>query len=506
LAVGALLADGTARFDVARAEPLPASPNLEGALTDTAETLPELTRIAKELGTADRNQRARAFETLRGLTSGALPAIAKRLDAIAQRGFDAEATLKAMSELRRIQGFDAPDADVDLARGVLPLLTDDRGKGAILAAELVALLRALEAERSLEAAELIVGKLWVLDSKLFRYEAPRTRTRLGVLMIPAFLRHRSHPRSHVRAACEEGLAQLAITGPGRAVQQDDVALLAAILTAYGDTLTFDAMPVVVTYLSDERVEVRRAALHAVARYGKNAIWQLRERYVNATGKDADPSWGHQRLRDELLRMFEAPKVAEFSAAMASAERALGAARAASGERDEEQQLAVAQAAADAALRVLPVAAQAARAAPVYDALAQHFEARGELTRALSAISRALRLAPNDPQVAQRRARALLLEAELRLSHGQVDLKSYERALALDPSLHEAQAALDELTGKSQERARNERRTLGGLAALLLIVAGIFLLRDKRGAAAAARATVDDEVSRSHDPEGQSEAV
>jgi tetratricopeptide (TPR) repeat protein len=274
----------------------------------------------------------------------------------------------------------------------------------------------------------------------------------------------------VRALCEEGLGLLSITSPGRAVQQDDVGLLAAILRAYGDTLNFEAMPVVVSYLSDERLEVQKAALAALTRFGKNAIWQLRERYVNATGKDADPNWGHQRLRDELLRMFEAPKLAEFARAMAAAELAL-----AGGDLQK------AQAAADAALRAQPTSSQATRALPVYDALSRDFEARGALGSALSASLRALRLEPNDAQVEARKARALWLEAELRLSAGQVDLKAYERALALDPGLSAAQASLDDLTGKSRERALLERRLLAGLAALLMLVAGVFVLRDKRAA-------------------------
>jgi hypothetical protein len=448
------------------------SPEL--AFADTAETLPELTQLAQGLASADPAQRARAFGALRSLSSSALPAIERRIDRLLARGFDTEATLKAISALRRVQGVEAADADVDLAHGALPLLASERGNGAVLAVELIALLRALEAQKSLEAAELIAKKLWALDARLFRYEAPRTRARLGVLMIPACLRQRTHARSHVRAWCEEGLAQLAITSPGRAVQQDDVALLAAILSAYGDTLTFDAMPVVVSFLSDERLEVQKAAQQAVARFGKNAIWQLRERYVNATGKDADPSWGHKRLGDELTRMFQAPKLAEFELAMAKAERALSA-----------QDLSAAEAAADAALRVLPVSSASARALPVYDALARHFEARGERARALAALARGLRLAPDDARATQRRARALWLEAELRLSAGQVDLKGYERALALDQTLDEARAALDDLTGKRQERARNERRLLGALAALLLLAAAVFVLREKRGAPARA---------------------
>ncbi|HTU62240.1 MAG TPA: hypothetical protein VMF89_27465, partial [Polyangiales bacterium] len=46
-------------------------------------------------------------------------------------------------------------------------------------------------------------------------------------------------------------------------------------------------------------------------------------------------------------------------------------------------------------------------------------------------------------------------------------------------LEEAQTALDDLTGKTRERERSERRLLSALAALLLLVAGVFTLREKK---------------------------
>src|SRR5690606_1612237 len=125
----------------------------------------------------------------------------------------------------------------------------------------------------------------------------------------------------VRNFCRDSLSAIGMDSPGRAVQQDDVALLAAILEAYGDTLTFDAMPVVTSYVTDERLEVRSAARRAVQRFGRNAIWQIRERYLNATGKEADPSWNYQRVLHALYEVYDAPKRKAFQAALASAKAA-----------------------------------------------------------------------------------------------------------------------------------------------------------------------------------------
>ena len=445
---------------------------------DTAPTLVELAKLQGRLEGGHAEQRRRAFQSLSSLGPDALPAIAHRLRNLAGRGFDRAATLEAMNELRRMP-------EVDLAQGIVPLLSRDRGPAAVLAAELVALLRALEAQRSPDAADLIVGKLLALDSKLFRDEAPLTRARLGVLMLPALIRHQNHPRPWVRDFCHESLAALGADKPGRAVQQDDVGLLSAILLAYGEALAFEAMPVVVSYVTDERTEVQSAARTAVARFGRNAIWQLRERYLNTTGKEADPSFGHERLLLELSRWFDGPKQEVVDKQLATAQDALTR-----GDFD------VAEQALDRALQVAPFGVLPSQAAPLYARIAGHHEANDHLPRALSCLGRALRLSPTREGQSAWLARTAYLEAERRLSRGQVDLTGYQRALTLDPGLGEARAVLDELTGVNAERERTKRRVIAIFAAMLLSAAGYFTLRGSRRAL---RDTVGPEPSNGPSP-------
>jgi tetratricopeptide (TPR) repeat protein len=460
---------------------------------DTSLTPAELAKMRRGLASPQAETRRQAFLSLSSLGQDALPSLTGRLQKLASQGFERAALLEAMSELRRLQGVTAPDGDVDLAKGVLPLLSRDRTEAALLAAELVALLRALEAQKSLAAAELILGKLFALDSKLFRYEAPRTRARFGVLMLPALIRHQNHPRPWLRDFCRESLVAMRADSPGRAVQHDDVALLSAILLAYGDTLAFEAMPVVVSYVTDERSEVQSAARKAVARFGRNAIWQLRERYLNTTGKEADPSWSHQRLLTELSRWFEAPKREAVDSQLATAQRALAGGDFAAGEK-----------ALDLALQVAPFGELPARAAPLYVRIAGHHEANDQLERALACLRRAVRLSPTDTAQSTWLSRISYLEGELRLGKGQVDLTAYQRALALDPGLAEARAVLDELTGVNAERERTRRRAFTMFAAVLLCAAGYFSLRSNRRALLAREARRVDVggPARAQSPEEQ----
>jgi tetratricopeptide (TPR) repeat protein len=432
---------------------------------DTAPTLLELHALAGELGSANAAARERAFGALRSLGSDALPALRSRLSELRSRGFDVDATLAGMSELRRVQGVAEPDGKVDLALGAAKVLAQKRDPGSVLAVELIAYLRALEAQKSPAAAELIVGELFALDAKLFKYEAPRTRERLSVLILPALIRHRTHPKPSIRRFCEDSLLELRIDSPGRAVQQDDVVLLAAILDAYGDTLSFEAMTVVISYITDERVAVREAALAAARRFGKNAIWQLRERYVNATGNEPDPNWGWQRTLDELLRVHDGPKRAAFLERLGKAESALGADDVIGAEKVLEE-----------ALLERPHDPDAKRAGQAYARLAaSHFE-DGALAPALTAYRRALRLDPDNAEAKTWRARLLFIEAEQRLGQGIVDMHGYEQALALDPRLEPAEQALDELSGARSARDAWYRKLLGLAAAALLVIAGLVMLR------------------------------
>ena len=228
------------------------------------------------------------------------------------------------------------------------------------------------------------------------------------------------------------------------------------------------MPVVVSYVTDERVEVREAARTAITRFGKNAIWQLRERYLNVTGKEADPAWGYQRLLADLARTVDAPRRSAFESELAKATAALDAG-----------DFAGAQRGLDAALLTAPQGELALRGAPLYERVAAYFEAHEQLEAALSSLRRALRLDPAGQGANRIRARIDFLEAELRLAQGQVDVVAYQRALTLDPSLAEARETLDELSGERSRREGARRRTAGLAAAALLVVAAFTVLRGGR---------------------------
>jgi hypothetical protein len=474
--VWAALAQGAARAapDVLVGETDPQAKS-KVAHAETAPSAGELARLGDQLGSDDPATREQAQAELRALGDDALPAIRVRLSSLAEHS-DGPRVIDAVSAFRRVQGVTALDGEVDLERGIAPMLASDRSRGMREGAELVLLLRALEAQKSPAAAEVIVGKLFPVEPKAFRYEARRSLARLGMVALPALVRHQNHARGFIRDLCRETLVALRMDTPGRAVQQDDVVLLSALLEAYGDILLFDAMPVVVSYVADERAAVREAAQKATRRFGKNAIWQLRERYLNATGSEANPAWSAERVLQEITLLHDAPKQRAFADGLLEAEKALAS-------RD----LNAAAIALDRSLNQQLAREVIGTAGPLYGRLAALYFESGQLPYALVAYRRALRLSPTDANKDAWQARVRFAEAELRRARGMLDLTGYREALTLDPTFSEAEDALDEASGERAARERLAQRSAGFAAALLLIFAGLSMFRAARTRAADALA-------------------
>lgn len=474
----------------ARAEPIQIT-----ALTPTkvvreaSASQSELARLAAQLGDRDEGTRMRAFDALTRLDRDALPAIRTRLKQLGSKRPPLDRVLTVMTDFREVQGVNRPDAPVDLAAGVLKVLAEGGPSAEKVAiAEPLLLLRSLEAMHTPEAAQVALD-VFGLDDKAWHYESRRSLARFGPVMLPALVAWETrHDKRWVRRFCRWGIDELGLDSPGQAVAAMDVASLAALLRAYGEVLNFEAMPVIVSHVGDPRIPVRQAARWATEKFGRNAIWQIREAYLNATGKDADPEWSHGRALAELYEVHDAPKRERVRQALAQSQQAL--------ESGDESG---ARTVLDDALHRAPTEDAISEAAPAYAALGERALARDDLAQAARDYGRALRLAPAHAEAAKWRARASFVAAERRLASGVVDLPAYEHALALAPDDARAQSIVDVLTGKVAEREAHRRSLVAWAAVLLLGIAGLGLLR-REELAVDGEPPLDDEVADEDDDE------
>jgi tetratricopeptide (TPR) repeat protein len=351
-------------------------------------------------------------------------------------------------------------------RAVLALLQARRDETTIAGVEWLALLGALEHQRSCEAAIILLLRGLAIEKQVSIDEGPGILERLGSVAIPALIRCRNHPKAWLRPLCAETLHATAMELPGRALQQNDAHLIAETLRAYGDTLVFEAMPAVVSHLVDERTSVRNAANSAVERFGKNAIWQLRERYVDLTGRDPSPHWSHERLLSEIRTEHAGERIWLFENSVNAAKEAL-----------EERAPARALDALEAILEAPPPDEALETVLPWLVRAGELAEAQEMHPQALAAYRRALRISPLYVDAPTWRARVMLLEAEFLAAGGQLQFPRYEKAAHLDAKFTQASTTMLEIRGGNEGQEMIWRRLAAAFAGMLLTAAALVLLRD-----------------------------
>jgi tetratricopeptide (TPR) repeat protein len=298
--------------------------------------------------------------------------------------------------------------------------------------------------------------------------------RLGLSLLPSLIELRSHEDSQVKRWAQRAVRSLGMEDPTRAVELDDPALLAAVIHAYAQPLDFAAMPVVVRLVDSDKQLVRRAAPATVARFGKNAICQLRELYAELTSQPADKRGGHGRTARELYAVLDRRLIEEAVTRLAK-----GLSLFLAGD------LEAMAAEYDRLLARFPDFEARDRMAPGYAGLGAFHLEDDRLDAARDAYQRALRLQPDGSDATRWQAQLAFIDAERGVSRGVVDLDGYGRALALDPEHAQAAQAHDLLSGEKAARERTFRRLAAAAAAGLLIAFLLLLLRRQRQPAEAA---------------------
>jgi tetratricopeptide (TPR) repeat protein len=427
----------------------------------------EIRTLAEALGSDDAERRRAAHAALSGLHVESLPGIAERLKNLAGHRPAPEQARDALTAFRHAVGSLRADDDVDIAPGVLPVLAETREPHVLAMAESLLLLRSLERMGTRESGAMI-GDVFALDDGVWGREANRVLSRGGIDLLPALIQLRSHDDASVRRWAQWAVKQLGMDDPKKATQLEDRHLASEVVRAYGEPLDFPAMPVVVRLVDDPSTQVRQAARHVVRRFGKNAIWQLRELYQELASEPANKRWGWEQTASQLYAVIDGP---DRKAARALMER--GMAAFVGGQLDTMREH------YDALLARYPSFPERAKLAAGYAALADRHLQDDELDAARDAYQRALRLSPAAPEAEQWLAQLSFVTAERSLTSGVADVHGYEQALSHDPEHAAARDVRDRLTGEHAERKRTRRKLAAGGAIALLVVFLVLLVRGRR---------------------------
>jgi hypothetical protein len=307
----------------------------------------------------------------------------------------------------------------------------------------------------------------------FRSEVTRLLKYLGERAVHALIETRKEPSMELRRWAFNQLEGMGKRIPGDAVQTRDNQVLADVLRAYADVHEIDALPVILSFVNSDRIQVRTAAREAIAKYGQDAIWKLREAYANVTGKNAAEGATAAEVARDLFAAYDRLRLQEVYGLL---EEGLA--------KHKDGKLEDAVVAFDKVLARQPMLDRRAEMVPAFVAYAQSIE-DSDPPKALGIFRKAARLAPDGPHATEIQAEIAYLEGKELLARGIADTEPFKRALALQPSHEKARAELTRLEQNAEERQERIRAlALGGAVLFVAIAAILFFVGPRRRSARA----------------------
>ena len=334
---------------------------------------------------------------------------------------------------------------------------------------ILAIERALGRIGTTPAVRVLVDVFFYFGD-LFRVDVQLQLAKLGDRAVPALLEAKKHDVEKVRRWAAKQLDALGRAIPGEAVQVADPEVLADVLRAYGRAKEIDALRVVVSFTSSERVHVREAAREALVSYGEAALWMLREAIESATGKRPPAGTPWDKLATELFEAHDRARLEEIFGTFEE-----GLAKHKDGKLDEMAT------AFDSVLARAPTFERRGEMAPGYFELAKKLDGKDD-DKALLYARKALRIDPQGAAARGIESFVLTLEGERLYAHGLAETAVFKRALDVDPSNARARADLSRIESNPRARAGGAYRYLaaaaiGVLAAIAAFVIGVWRRRE-----------------------------
>lgn len=449
----------------AEVAPAPSASAVASSAAGTAEPVmggAELERLLAPLSGDDPVARRSAATAIGALGPSAVPAITKKLAELRKGDSAIAAAVKSATQAhskKTSAGGDLCDALVEGGPG-----DSADAKTALVTAALVRALAHIGTTPALRQLVKVAG-----DHKgALRPEITRQVLALRDKAVPALLETRKGSSAEVRHWAYAQLEAMGKRIPADAVQTTDNQILADVLHAYGIIGDLDAVPVILSFVSSDRVQVRTAARDSLVSFGHDALWKLREAYTNLTGKSVPDGASASQVAEQLFAAYDHVRLQEVYGLLED-----GLAKAKAGN------VVAATAAFDKVLARQPMLDRRAEMVPAYVALAQTLQS-DDPVQARAALRKAERLAPDGPRVNQIRAELAYLEGRDLVARGITDPEPFKRALALDPAHDKARAEVHRIEWVAEDRASRTRSVAGAGAVFLVAVIGLILFAGRRG--------------------------
>lgn len=417
--------------------------------------------LAKVTGDGELPARQAAVKDVVALGQDALPAIHKRLEA--ERRTSTIGVSNAMKALKE-ENEGRMNADgFDLVEAVFRSKKKDAGVKTILVT--ATLIRTLARIGSTAATRELVA-LTDDHGGAFRPEITRQVKALGEVFVPALIEaRRSSPE--IRRWANLQLEGLGKKTAGDAAQVKSSQVLCDVLRAFGNIHDVEALAVILSFVNSDRAQVRAAAREALASYGGDGLWKLREAYQNLTGKPTPDGWGAEQVAKELFLAYDRVRLQEVYDLLESGLK-----------KQKEGDLDGATQDFDKVLARQPLLDRRSEMVAGYMAYGAK-NAEADRTKALAVYRKAARLDPDKDRKAQIDSQIAYLEAMELEARGVYDAAMFKSALQLDPTNDKARAELERIEFDAEAKQEKSRRVFAGIAVLVIAILGIFAVGARR---------------------------
>lgn len=438
---------------------MPLSPLPEPPSTELPEPRPQaveaLGGILTRLTGTDALARERAAQELFEAKPDWVSAASRKVDSIAESAdrSDMERLLMRLRDGRRKGTDEGPKADyLDLALE----RAEPEQKAWQGLVRLLALGRVLEAIGSTGACRELVRMYVRFD--FLRIDVQRRLDKIGDPALAALIETTRHPAPKI---AEWAKRQLSLRGkaiPQEAVRSDDPSVLASVLVALGRVGDPETARLLISFSGTDRLEVRTAARQGLVLLGESAAWQLREAFLDTTGRTAPRDWTWKRLARELFTELDRTRLAQVYDIY---EQALAA--------HKKGDLVAMKRGFDRVLTDSPLFEGREAMAELYLAYAEAHPAPAD--EAEDALRRAERVAHDDALRHRIQSRLSMLRAQSLAEAGFWDRTLVDRARALDPENAEAEGALPR-PGASPSKMSAVSRYLVAITVSVLALGGV----------------------------------
>lgn len=271
------------------------------------EALEAIDTLLNRLSSDSPVERERSSRALLEAKPDWVSGVSRRIDRLAERAnrTDLQSTLKSLraksKEKQRAEtGKSGPTPDYLEIALQFPQPEEQSWRDLT---QLLALNRMLTAIGSTEAAREII-RIYVRFGDAMRIDCQRQLQALGDKSLAALIEAQRHPAPAIAAWATKRLTLRKKLLPHQAVRTDDAQALADILVALGRQRDPESTNLLISFAGTEKAEVRTAARQAIGLMGDVGAWQLKDAYLNTTGKTPPRDWTWKRTARELFTEFD----------------------------------------------------------------------------------------------------------------------------------------------------------------------------------------------------------